>query len=152
MVWEEKIFKGFLLWLPWQPEFFMNTIIWINLKKDHLRNIPVKFCKNPVISFWGEVFFEGRVYGRTHTWTNGWTNGHTTDTKPVELKTVLFVTIVKDRKVSPLQFKPLPHNTTFWCTNDIKLWKTWVNEKLLVTNNFSFLTMFSTLYGTYFSF
>ena len=24
MVWEEKIFKGFLLWLPWQPEFFME--------------------------------------------------------------------------------------------------------------------------------
>ena len=25
VVWEEKIFKGFfLLWLPWQPEFFME--------------------------------------------------------------------------------------------------------------------------------
>ena len=23
-VWEEKIFKGFLLWLPWQPELFME--------------------------------------------------------------------------------------------------------------------------------
>ena len=22
VVWEEKIFKGFLLWLLWQPEFF----------------------------------------------------------------------------------------------------------------------------------
>ena len=21
VVWEEKILKGFLLWLPWQPEF-----------------------------------------------------------------------------------------------------------------------------------
>ena len=24
VVWEEKIFKGFLLWLPWQPKFFME--------------------------------------------------------------------------------------------------------------------------------
>ena len=24
VVWEEKIFKGFLLWLPWQPEFFIE--------------------------------------------------------------------------------------------------------------------------------
>ena len=24
VVWKEKIFKGFLLWLPWQPEFLME--------------------------------------------------------------------------------------------------------------------------------
>ena len=29
-----------------------NTIIWRNLKEDHLRNIPVKFGKNPVNRFW----------------------------------------------------------------------------------------------------
>ena len=24
VVWKEKIFKGFLPWLPWQPELFME--------------------------------------------------------------------------------------------------------------------------------
>ena len=44
---EEKIFKGFFLWLPWQPEFFMEH----NYLKEFERNIPVKFGKNPANSF-----------------------------------------------------------------------------------------------------
>ena len=51
VVWEKKIFKGFLLWLPWQPEFFMERNYLKDLKEDHLENIPVKFGKNPVNSF-----------------------------------------------------------------------------------------------------
>ena len=35
-VWEEKIFKGFLLWLPWQPEFFMEH----NYLKEFERGPP----------------------------------------------------------------------------------------------------------------
>ena len=58
MVWEEKMFKGFLLWLLWQPELFMEHNYSKNLKEDHLRNIYVKFGKNTVNSFWGEVFLK----------------------------------------------------------------------------------------------
>ena len=35
-VWEEKIFKGFLLWLPWQPELFMEH----NYLKEFERGPP----------------------------------------------------------------------------------------------------------------
>ena len=35
-VWEEKIFKGFLLWLPRQPEFFMEH----NYLKEFERGPP----------------------------------------------------------------------------------------------------------------
>ena len=41
-----------------------NTITWRNLKEDYLRNVPVKFGKNPVYSFWGK-FFKEKVYGCT---------------------------------------------------------------------------------------
>ena len=34
--WEEKIFKGFLLWLPWQPELFMEH----NYLKEFERGPP----------------------------------------------------------------------------------------------------------------
>ena len=44
------------------------------LKEDHLRNIPVKFGKNPIYSF-EEKFFEGKVYGRTHGRTDRRTDG-----------------------------------------------------------------------------
>ena len=57
VVWDEKIFKGFLLWLPWQPKFFIERNY---LKEDHLRNIPVKFGKNQSIVS-EEKFFKGRV-------------------------------------------------------------------------------------------
>ena len=33
---EKKIFKGFLLWLPWQPEFFMED----NYLKEFERGPP----------------------------------------------------------------------------------------------------------------
>ena len=36
VVWEEKIFKGFLLWLPWQTEFFME----LNYLKEIKRGPP----------------------------------------------------------------------------------------------------------------
>ena len=49
MVWE-KIFKGFSIWLPWQQEFFKEH--------NYLREFPVKFGKNPVNSFWREVFLQ----------------------------------------------------------------------------------------------
>ena len=45
-----------------------NTIIWRNLKKDYLMNITVKFRKNPVYSFWGEVFWRKSL--RTQARTN----------------------------------------------------------------------------------
>ena len=35
-VWEEKIFKGFLLWLPWQPELYMEH----NYLKEFERGPP----------------------------------------------------------------------------------------------------------------
>ena len=35
-VWEEKIFKGLLLWLPWQPELFMEH----NYLKEFERGPP----------------------------------------------------------------------------------------------------------------
>ena len=35
-VWEEKIFKGFLLWLPWLPELFMEH----NYLKEFERGPP----------------------------------------------------------------------------------------------------------------
>ena len=73
MVREEKIFKGFLLWLPWQPEFFMEHNYLKELKEDHLRNIPVKFGKNQDNSFRGEVFFVGKINGRTHNRHNAMT-------------------------------------------------------------------------------
>ena len=42
VVWEEKIFKGFLLWLPWQPEFFMEH----NYLKESERGPPKEHsCK-----------------------------------------------------------------------------------------------------------
>ena len=49
-----------------------NTIIWRNLKEDHLRNIPVKFGKNPVYSFWGEILLRKslRMDKRTNEWTD----------------------------------------------------------------------------------
>ena len=50
-VWEEKMFKGSLLRLPWQPEFFTKHNRLKDLKEDHLRNIPVKFGKYLVHSF-----------------------------------------------------------------------------------------------------
>ena len=49
----------------------------VNLKEDHLRNIPAKFGKNPVNSS-EEDFFEGKVYGCTHGRTDDaqWTQHH----------------------------------------------------------------------------
>ena len=44
-----------LLWLPWQPEFFMEHNYLKEFEEDHLKNIPLKFGKNPVNSF-REVF------------------------------------------------------------------------------------------------
>ena len=35
-VWEEKIFKSFLIWLPWQPELFMEY----NYLKEFERGPP----------------------------------------------------------------------------------------------------------------
>ena len=37
-VWEEKTFKGFLLWLPWQPELFMEH----NYLKEFERGPPTE--------------------------------------------------------------------------------------------------------------
>ena len=51
-----------------------HNYIWRNLKEDHLRNIPVKFGKNPFNSFW-EVFLK-------EVFTDAWTDRHTTDTMP----------------------------------------------------------------------
>ena len=36
VVWEEEIFQGFLLWLPWEPEFFMEH----NYLKEFERGSP----------------------------------------------------------------------------------------------------------------
>ena len=38
MVWEGKIFEGFLLWLPWQPEFYTEH----NYLKEFDRGPPKK--------------------------------------------------------------------------------------------------------------
>ena len=35
------------------PQFFMEQNYLKEFKEDNLRNIPVKFGKNPVSSFWG---------------------------------------------------------------------------------------------------
>ena len=44
------------------------------------------------------------------------------------------------------RINPLPHNTAFWRSKEIQLWKTlWEKKRLLVT-------MFSAIYGTSFSF
>ena len=41
-VWKEKIFKGSLLWLPWQPEFFVEN----NYLKEFKRGPPNEhFCE-----------------------------------------------------------------------------------------------------------
>ena len=46
---------------------------------------------------------------------------------------------LKVKKVCNIMLNPLPHNATFWCTKDVKLWKTWwEREKLLVTSNLPF--------------
>ena len=40
---------------------------------------------------------------------------------------------------------PFPYNDTFWCPWETSLLKTlWEKEKLLITSNFSYLTVFST--------
>ena len=74
MVWEEKIFNGFLLWSPWQLEFFIEH----NYLKEFQRGPPKEhsFGKNPVNSFWGQVFWRKSL--RT-TWTHARTDGLTHD-------------------------------------------------------------------------
>ena len=47
------------------------------MKEDHLRNIPMKFCKNQVQINSPEKFFEGKVYDElTEGRTEGRTDGH----------------------------------------------------------------------------
>ena len=75
MVWEEKIFKGFLFWLPLQPEFFIEHNYLKELKEDHLEPFLGNFVK--IQSIVSEKFFEGRIYGRTHGRTDARTNGQT---------------------------------------------------------------------------
>ena len=63
MVWEEKIFKGFLLWLPWQQEFFMEQ----NYLKDLERGPPKKYsCEKTQSVVSEKKFFKEKVYGCTH--------------------------------------------------------------------------------------
>ena len=71
-----RFFKGFFYFdCHGNQNFLQNTIIWRNLKEYHLRNIPVKFRKNPVNSFSGEVFRRKSL--RTHARTDGRTHdGH----------------------------------------------------------------------------
>ena len=83
MVWEKIfIFKGFLPGCQGNQNSSWNTIIWRNFKEDHLRNIPVKFGKNPVNSFWGEVFgrksLQTRTYERTDRCMHRRTNARRT--------------------------------------------------------------------------
>ena len=63
MVWE-KIFECFLLWLPWQPEFFMEHNYLKEFErgppKEHSCEIGIK--NHSIVS---EKFFEGKVDGRT---------------------------------------------------------------------------------------
>ena len=47
---------------PYKPDFLLR---WREVFNLYLRNIPVKFGKNPVYSFW-EVFVKEKVYKRTH--------------------------------------------------------------------------------------
>ena len=77
--WEEKILKGFYFGCHGNQNSSWNTIVWRNLKEDNLRNIPVKFGKNPVKSFWGEDFC---MQSFTDTCTNELTDGRTMDTTP----------------------------------------------------------------------
>ena len=54
MVSDKKIFKDckkFSALLPWQPEFWKESILKKNSEKDHGRNISLKFHQNPISSF-----------------------------------------------------------------------------------------------------
>ena len=53
-----------------------RILYWSNLKEVHLRNIPVKFRKNPVNSFWEEIFWRKSL--RMHAGADGWTNARRT--------------------------------------------------------------------------
>ena len=88
MVWEENTFKDFLIWLQWQPEFFMEHKYLKEFEEDYLENIPVKFNKNPVNSFCQRRSFLKAKFTDAHTdeQTDGQTdrqmhNKHNTMTK-----------------------------------------------------------------------
>jgi len=51
--------------------------VWTTIVKEHLEIIPVKFGKNPMSGFRGEVvwmkmFTHARTHSRTHACTDGW--------------------------------------------------------------------------------
>ena len=78
-VWEEKIFKGFLLWLPWQPELFMEH----NYLKEFERGPPKEHsCEIWLKSsqqFLRRSFLKKKF---TDACTDERTDGRMTDTTP----------------------------------------------------------------------
>ena len=63
MGWKHKIFNGFILWSPWQPEFFKEHNNYERgPPKENSCEISEKF--QSIVS--EEKFFEGRLYGLTH--------------------------------------------------------------------------------------
>ena len=121
-------FRYFVLEQNFYVTFQLFTIkLWRNQIKSICRGQAKFFCSN-------YLYLE---YGRKHF---------------AKRKKYCCTLFAKDPSVwiSWLRINPLPYNFAFWRTKDIQLWKTlWEKEKLLITINFSFLTMFSTLYGTY---
>ena len=64
-----------------------GTQLFEGIPKYHLKKIPIKFGKNPVNSFWGEVFLkerftDARTHGRTDAWTHDRHNAITIDRWP----------------------------------------------------------------------
>ena len=58
MVSDKEIFKDvkfFKVLLPWQPEFFKESIFFKNSEEDHGRNISVKFHQNRISIFREDV-------------------------------------------------------------------------------------------------
>ena len=77
--WFGRFLKVYLLWLPWQPEFFMEHNYLKEFERGHLRNIPEKFGKitvNSLRSFLKEKFTDARTEEWTHDGHNSMTIAH----------------------------------------------------------------------------
>ena len=86
----EKIFKSFLLWLPWQPVFFMEH----NYLKEFERGL-------------GKVF--SRKSLRTHAWMKGQTDG-LTDRRTHDRHNTMTIASASGAKN---RVNLLPHNAAF---------------------------------------
>ena len=50
-----RFLKVFLLWLPWQPEFFMEHDYLKEYERGPPKEHSSEIWQNPVNSFWAEV-------------------------------------------------------------------------------------------------